>query len=230
MASSNKKKKEKKLSESDSKNEAADFTRFIIIESLERACVAKFSLFLVENIIAMRATYKNVNKTWNGNLLIDVDCRRQAENILRIKSFHSTKCKAYPYKTLNTSKGVVRSKELMLATTKEMTAVLREQGMTNIKRITIRKSGEQIQTNTYILTFNQSHITKKVKIGYCLERLKNINVKNMEITGSLAEVRRKRPRPHGRRVLKWKEMSKLPTIRLTQDRVTSIKVKRIYYK
>ena len=42
--------------------------------------------------------------------------------------------------------------------------------MTNIKRIIIRKSGEQIETNIYILIFNQLHITK-VKIGYCLQRV-----------------------------------------------------------
>ena len=42
MASSNKKSK-RNLSESDSENEAADFPRFIVIESLEEVCLAKFS-------------------------------------------------------------------------------------------------------------------------------------------------------------------------------------------
>ena len=46
-----------------------------------------------------------------------------------------------------------------------------KQGVTNIKRISIRKDEEQIQTNTYILTFNQPHSRKVVKIGYNLERV-----------------------------------------------------------
>ena len=44
------------LSESDSENEAADFSRFIVIESLEEVCLAKFSSFLIEKVISTKAT------------------------------------------------------------------------------------------------------------------------------------------------------------------------------
>ena len=33
------------------------------------------------------------------------------------------------------------------------------------------KKKENIETNTYILTFYQPHIPKEVKIGYCAERV-----------------------------------------------------------
>ena len=46
-----------------------------------------------------------------------------------------------------------------------------KQGVSNIRRISVRKGGEWIQTNTYILTFNQPHTPTEVKIGYCLERV-----------------------------------------------------------
>ena len=49
--------------------------------------------------------------------------------------------------------------------------VLRKQGITDFKRITIRKGGEEIKINTYILTFNWLKIPKEVKIRYCLERV-----------------------------------------------------------
>ena len=80
MASSNRKTK-RNLSESDSENEAADFPRFIVIESLGEVCLAKFSPFLIEKVISTRASPKTVKKTRNGNLLVEVDSRRQAENI-----------------------------------------------------------------------------------------------------------------------------------------------------
>ena len=143
MASSNKKTK-LNLSESDSENEAADFPRFIVIESLKEVCLAKFSLFLIEKVISTRASPKNVKKTRNGNLLIEVDRRRQAENILKIKTFHTTKCRAYPHEKLNTSKGVIRSRELALATEDKIASALGKQGVTNIKRISIRKGEERI--------------------------------------------------------------------------------------
>ena len=80
MASPNKKSK-RNLSESDSENEAVYFRRFIVIESLAEVCLVKFSPFLIEKVISTRASLKTVQKTRNCNLLIEVDSRRQAENI-----------------------------------------------------------------------------------------------------------------------------------------------------
>ena len=117
MASSNKTSK-RNLSESDSGNEVADFPRFIVIEYLEEVCLAKFSPFLIEKVISARACPKTVKKTRNGNLFVKLDSRRQAENI-KIKTFHTTKCRANPHEKLNTSKGVIRSRELALASEDE---------------------------------------------------------------------------------------------------------------
>ena len=80
MVSSNKKSKQN-LSESDSENEVADFPRFIVIESLGEVCLAKFLPFLIEEVISIRASPKTVKKTRNGNLLVEIDSWKQAENI-----------------------------------------------------------------------------------------------------------------------------------------------------
>ena len=169
-ASSNKKSKQN-LFESDSENEAANFPRFVVIESLEEVYLAKFWPFLIEKVISTRASPKTVKKTRNHNLLVEVDSWKQAENIFKIKTFLTTKCGAYPHEKLNTSKGVIRSRELALATEDKIASALGKQGVTNIKRISIRKGEQRIQTNTYILAFNKPQIPKKVKIGYYLERV-----------------------------------------------------------
>ena len=80
MASSNKK-SIRNLLESNSENEVADFPRFIVIESLEEVYLAKFSPSLIEKVISTRVSPKAVKKTRNGNLLVEVDSRRQAENL-----------------------------------------------------------------------------------------------------------------------------------------------------
>ena len=140
MASSNKKSK-RNLSESNSENEAADFPRFIVIESLEEVCQAEFSFFLKEKVMFTRAS----SKIRNGNLLVALDSRRQAEDI-KNKKFHTTKCRAYPHEKLNTSRGVIRSRELALAREEEITSAW-ENGIINIKRISIGKWVQRIQTN-----------------------------------------------------------------------------------
>ena len=82
-----------------------------------------------------------------------------------------TKCRSYPHEKLNTSKGVIRSKKLAMAAEEERASALEKQAVTNIRRISIRKGEQRIQTNSYILTFNQPSTPKEMKIGYCLERV-----------------------------------------------------------
>ena len=51
IASSNK--KNKMNSESDSENEAVEFPRFIVLESLEETCLPKLSPFLISHRVAL---------------------------------------------------------------------------------------------------------------------------------------------------------------------------------
>ena len=44
---------------------------------------------------------------------------------------------------------------MTLATEEEIASALGKQGVTNMRRISIKKSEEQIQTNTYVLTYSQ---------------------------------------------------------------------------
>ena len=98
------------LSKSDLENVTSDFPGFIIIESLEEICQAKFFSFQIEKVIYLRVTPRNVKKTRNGNLLEEVNSQRQVENILKMKTFHMTHLETYPHEKSNRSKEVVRSR------------------------------------------------------------------------------------------------------------------------
>ena len=120
MESSNKK-AIRNLSESDTENEAADFSRITVIESLEDLPGQIFHFLYKKRLLRRELALPKVKKTQNGNLLVEVDSRRQAENILIMKSFHTTKCRTYPYERQNASMRVI-SRGLALA--EEMTAAL----------------------------------------------------------------------------------------------------------
>ena len=75
------KKNKRNLSESYLKNEAADFPRFIVIESLEEVCLVKFSSFLIEKVISPQASPKTVKKTRNGNFIVDTTWHQGAADI-----------------------------------------------------------------------------------------------------------------------------------------------------
>ena len=167
MASSFKKSK-RYLSDSDSDSETeSDFPRFIIIESLQDTKLDQLLPFLIQKIISSRSNPKTVKKLRTGNLLVEVESKKHTENLLKMEKFHNLKCRA----KLNTSKGIVRSKELSLATTEEIETAFKKQGMKEYRRVTIRQNDETIQTHTYTLTFEKPSIPKEIRIGYIIKRV-----------------------------------------------------------
>ena len=74
---------------------------------------------------------------------------------MKMTKFHNIAVKTYPHKSLNVSKGIVRSRELSLCTN-----VMKKQEVIEVKRIYIKKVEKTIETNTYVMKFNQP---KKLK-------------------------------------------------------------------
>ena len=97
--------------------------------------------------------------------------RKHADFLLTMIRFHNISVKAYPHKSLNVSKGFVRSKELSLCTVEEIKRKLKKQGVTGVKRVSIKKEGKTIETNTYIMNFNTPKIPEKIKVGYTMKRV-----------------------------------------------------------
>ena len=69
--------------------------------------------------------------------------------LLNMKTFHNLKIKAYPHKTINSSKRVLRNKKLSQCSREEILAELKNLGVTDIKRITIKKENQTIQRLIY---------------------------------------------------------------------------------
>ena len=67
---------------------------FILLELLEETYHAKLSTFLIARIFSSRASLWSVKKIINSSWVVEVDSRSHAENILKMKMFHATKCNA----------------------------------------------------------------------------------------------------------------------------------------
>ena len=74
--------------------------------------------------------------------------------------------KASPHRSLNSSKGVIRTRDLGDLDEEEIASELRDQGVLSVRRITIKKDGNIINTNTYILTFSKPSPPERLRIGY----------------------------------------------------------------
>ena len=159
----------------DDENEAStiftsqeNFARYLIIESKNKEKpVTSLSPFVIEKQIeSMIGTAKSVKKLKNGTLLVETTRKTQTENLKKQTSFFGVPVEVTEHKSLNSSKGIIRNPILRAETEENILEYLKPQGVTHVKRFTIRKNNEIVNTNTLLLTFNSVVTPKTLKIFY----------------------------------------------------------------
>ncbi|XP_064461699.1 uncharacterized protein LOC135371642 [Ornithodoros turicata] len=102
----------------------------------------------------------------SGDLLLKCTSQADCEKILSTHDMLGTKIAASYHKTLNTSRGVIAVQELIDVPEEEIFTNLKEQGVTNVRKVKIRKNNEYIITRNVVLTFDKPTIPQTLKVGY----------------------------------------------------------------
>ncbi|GBM80764.1 hypothetical protein AVEN_10629-1 [Araneus ventricosus] len=125
------------------------------------------SPFLVEKAITAKlGMTKSTRKLRSGDLLIEIATRKQAQQIIQLKSLDTIPVTVSAHATLNSSKGVISCGELLHVPMEEVLKGFQPQGVTHIQRIKIRQNGQLIDTKHLILTFHSPKIPDSVRAGY----------------------------------------------------------------
>ncbi|XP_055924552.1 uncharacterized protein LOC129956646 [Argiope bruennichi] len=125
------------------------------------------SPFLVEKALTGSVgEVASVRKLRSGDLLVEVASRQQSNKILKLKSMGTIKVTVTPHGSLNSSKGVISCGELFNVSLEEITKKLQSQGVTQVRRISIRRDGKLLNTKHLILTFNSPKLPESIKAGY----------------------------------------------------------------
>lgn len=142
--------------------------RFIVLTSKDvEQPLSKLSPFIIEKAITgLAGSPKSVKKLRSGQLLIECDKRAHSNNLLRSQQMAGINIESKPHVFLNSSKGIIKSKDLEQCSEKELVEELKNQGVTEAYRIKIKKENKVINTNTIILTFNRPNIPKEIKAGF----------------------------------------------------------------
>ena len=141
--------------------------RFLVISSIDDEALRKLSPFAIQKgLQGLAGEPKSVKKLKNGSLLVECSKESHVRNLLKSKILCNIQIKVTPHSSLNSSKGVVRSRDLEGVSEDEICENLSSQGVTVVKRINIRRNNEMIPTNTLILTFNKPTLPDSVKAGY----------------------------------------------------------------
>ena len=68
-----------------------------MIRLLEKTLLPKLSPFLIGKIISSRANLQIVKKITSGNLHVEVNFKKYAENLIKMKTFLNLKYNVYPH-------------------------------------------------------------------------------------------------------------------------------------
>ena len=136
--------------------------RFLIIGSTDEGALQKRSPFGIDKgLQRLAGSLKSVKKLRNGTLLVECATDSHSRRLLC-----NVPIKVTPHSSLNSCKGVIRSRDLEGVGEEEICENLTSQGVVGVKRINIRRNNELVPTNTLILTFNSPTLPNSVKAGY----------------------------------------------------------------
>ena len=129
--------------------------------------LSRLSTFAIQKgIQGLVGEPKTIKRLRSGDLLIEVDRETHSNKLLAVTELAQVPVKVSPHRTLNTSKGVLRTPELKNTTREELLTQLKKQGVTDARMVTIKKNGEMIRVNTAILTFNRPTPPATLKVGF----------------------------------------------------------------
>lgn len=133
----------------------------------EDSSLSKLSPFVIEKAIkGCVGIVPNVKKLRSGCIQVEVSREAQATNLLKLNTFGGCAVKITPHRSMNSSKGVVRSLELSELSEQELLDGLADQGVTAAKHIYQKRDGNRQKTRTVILTFSVSSLPNNIKAGY----------------------------------------------------------------
>jgi hypothetical protein len=148
---------------------------FFILHSLDQSQpLASLSPFKTWNEIIAKLTKekdeiekpKKMTKLASGDYLVEVDKETQSQDIRQIKTIQNIPVSVIPHKTLNTSKGIIKCRDISMCSEEEILENLLDQGVSNVKRIRVKRNGTLVATHSYILEFKTITLPEAVFMAY----------------------------------------------------------------
>ncbi|GFT58107.1 RNA-directed DNA polymerase from mobile element jockey [Trichonephila clavipes] len=129
--------------------------------------MSKISPFAIhKTLIGIGGEPKSVKRLRSGDLLIETMSDLQTKSFLLAKTFFNSPVTVSPHKTLNSCRGVISEPDLLSTPDAEILEGFSDQGVIQVRRITIKRDSNIIPTKHIILTFNKPKLPTAVKAGY----------------------------------------------------------------
>ncbi|GFW52412.1 uncharacterized protein TNCV_2796701 [Trichonephila clavipes] len=147
-------------------DQIATNVRFLLIP-LQNVEMSKKSPFAIHKaLIGIGGEPKTVKRLRSGDILIETHTALQTKSFLLANTFLDSPVTICPHKSLNTSRGVISESDLLSTPESEILEGFSDQGVIQVRRITIKKDATIIPTKHLILTFNRPKLPPAIKAGY----------------------------------------------------------------
>ncbi|GFV53280.1 uncharacterized protein TNCV_1645121 [Trichonephila clavipes] len=147
-------------------DETAQRVRFLLISLPNNAMSVKSPFTIHKALKGIGGEPKSVKGLRSGDLLVESSSSTQTKSFLLAKTFLDSPVNIIPHKSLNTSRGVISEPDLLATSEAEILERFSNQGVIQVRRITIKKDTTIIPTKHLILTFSSPTLPQTIKAGY----------------------------------------------------------------
>ncbi|XP_023212611.1 uncharacterized protein LOC111641285 [Centruroides sculpturatus] len=140
---------------------------FLVVHATGEKPLAKASPFLIQKLFESTiGQLKKIQKLRSGDLLVETASPQQSAKLLETKTLGEMEVTVTPHVSLNSSRGVISEIDLISEDESDIQIGLSDQGVTAVRRISIRRDGKLIPTKHLILTFNKPTLPSVITAGY----------------------------------------------------------------
>ncbi|XP_023244412.1 uncharacterized protein LOC111642312 [Centruroides sculpturatus] len=140
---------------------------YLIVHATGETPLSKRSPFLIQKLFESSIGHlKKIQKMRSGDLLVEAASPQQSEKLMKMKSLGDIQVTTTPHTSLNSSRGVISEIDLMSENESDIQIGLSDQGVTAVRRISIRRDGKLIPTKHLILTFGKPSLPSFITAGY----------------------------------------------------------------
>ncbi|XP_023221115.1 uncharacterized protein LOC111622893 [Centruroides sculpturatus] len=142
---------------------------YLIVHAIGEKSLLKCSPFLIQKLF--ESTIGHLNKTQklrSGDLLVETASPQQSAKLLAAKKLGDIEVTVTPHGSLNSSRSVISEAGLMSEDESDILMGLSDQGVTNVRRISICRDGRVIPTKHLILTFNKPTLHLLLQQDICI--------------------------------------------------------------
>ncbi|GFW55880.1 uncharacterized protein TNCV_4390231 [Trichonephila clavipes] len=145
--------------------EFSDSFRYFILKT--PGTFSTVSPFLIEKAITGAiGEVKSIRKMRSGDLFLEVSSSNQATALIKLQKLAHLELTVAPHTNLNFSRGVISPADFLNVSTEEIKENMKAQKVCDVRRITIRRDGQVLNTKHLILTFSTPDLPQTVKMAY----------------------------------------------------------------